>query len=301
MPKGRPFKEGELCIVCGKNDRPYISKGMCSLCYQREYKKNLKREGATVTEEVTPKGLDEEESFRPPDDGAEKEKRPGTIPNPSDDRAVTSENPVTDKIKNFFGVGGNKKDNFAGYKTEPMKTKEVKPGKIKGRVSAADSLGDIWNAAGGLLSRFPAHIPSGKLLQFQSQAAGEILDEALKDTVIDRLILQRAVKTRGKFDTLGAVLLPPVIVFMIESNPERAPMLFPILESSLRSSLPLMVPAIKKARKKEADQAEAIRELFPDAGPGDDPISELINELFGSWVPTYRTTNEEEMEEENAN
>jgi len=115
------------------------------------------------------------------------------------------------------------------------------------------------------------------------------------------MILQKAVKARGRFDVLGAVLMPPAIVFAIETNPERAPYLLPVLESALRNALPHMVKPIQKARRREADQAEAIRELFPDAPEGHDPIKSLIAEIFGEWTYTHsEENNQQEQESENA-
>ncbi len=229
------------------------------------------------------------------------ERRPGLEPNPSDSPGVDfqPEEGMGKKFRDFILGDKPLKDNFAGVKTAPMKTKELKPGGgSTKRVSAADSLGDLWAGVGGLLTRLPNHAPSGRLLQFQSQAAGEILDEALKGTFVDKMLLQKGVKLRGRFDVLGAVLMPPAIVFAIETNPERAPYLIPLLESSLRNALPHMVAPIKKARKREADQAEAIRELFPDAPEGSDPIRELISEIFGNWQVPTPNEEEEVMEDE---
>lgn len=201
-----------------------------------------------------------------------------------------SEESLTDRFKSFFN---NKKKNESNF-TAP-KTKEIRP-KVSGkRISGAASIGDAMSAVGGIISRTEKHRPSGMLIQWQSAAAGEIIDEAIKDTAIDRFLIQRAVKARSRLDMVGSVLFPPAIVFAIEMNPERAPMLFPLLESSLRNSLPHMVPAIKKARKREADQAEAIRELFPEAEEGSDPVRELMNELFAGWYPA---TQEETTPEE---
>ena len=298
MAKVQPFAEGVTCLECGKADNPHRARGLCTKCYGKLYR-------AAARNRSEDENMTQEENLENEDSGdlitvGNGERRPGLEPNPSE--VSDADLPVEgmgEKFKKFI-LGDKPKDNFAGFKTQPMKTKEIKPSGNTKRISAADSLGDLWSGIGGLLTRLPNHAPSGRLLQFQSQAAGEILDEALKGTVVDRMILQKAVKARGRFDVLGAVLMPPAIVFAIETNPDRAPYLLPLLESSLRNALPHMVAPIKKARKREADQAEAIRELFPDAPEGSDPIGNLIEEIFGNWEVPQPTEPLEEMENDNA-
>lgn len=167
----------------------------------------------------------------------------------------------------------------------PSREKRPKAsGKAGRRVSAADTLGDVWSGVGALAIR-TGHAPLGRCLQFQSQVSGEILDDALKGTVIDKVALQPIAKGRGRFDALGAVLGPPMIVFAIERNPAQIDVLMPMLKSSIRSSLPLMVPAIKRVQEKEAKAAEAAAELFPDLPPGADPVDAIIEMMFSDWLP----------------
>jgi hypothetical protein len=130
-------------------------------------------------------------------------------------------------------------------------------------MSAADTIADGWAAVGaGDPIRDPC--PLGRCLQWQAPVAGEMLDEAVAGTFIDKMALQKIVRGRGRFDTLASVLGPPAIVFAIERNPAQAEVLLPMLAASIRSSLPHMVPAIKKARAKEEKMAQAAAELFAD-------------------------------------
>ena len=291
---------------CGKTSGKILGRGMCPACYQKTRRAeqkaasdNLDIEPVIITDADFPP-VPSEDDF--PEDLGNFEKRPGLLSNPSANQDASEEGEsdldgsFADKFRTFFGGKKSQSDN----KIKAPITKEQRPKPAGKRVSGADSIGDLWSAVGGLISRNPRHRPSGMLLQWQSAAAGEIIDEAIKGTAFDRMLVQRAVKARGRFDLMGAVFMPPAIVFAIEMNPERAPMLLPMLESSLRNSLPHMVPAVKKARKRQADQAEAIRELFPDAPEGTDPVQELINELFASWYsePAPQPTPEREYEDE---
>jgi hypothetical protein len=175
------------------------------------------------------------------------------------------------------------------------KTKEKRPGggSLRGRVSAADTISDVWAAGGTLATRSPKHVPLGRYMQWQAPVAGEMLDEAVKGSIVDKLVLQRVVKARGRLDLTAGILLPPLLIFMIESNPQLMPTLGPILESQIRASLPLMVPAIKKMKKKQADMQAAAEELFegdPDFNPNEDPVTQILNMIFTGWDPSAGVT-----------
>jgi len=290
---GREFREGESCVICGTTEGKTLGRGACSACYQKERRKHLKENGldsepvSTVSFETIP---DDEfqEQFET------EESVPGLMSNPSASQEQISQpssnESLTDKAKNFLGFGAPKEKT-----NKPLfQTNEATPGlKNKRRESAAGIISDTFNGLGGLISRNSRHRPSGILLQWQSDAAGEIIDEAVKDTFIDKLFLQKAVKGKGKLDQVGAILIPPAIVFAIEMNPERLPQLAPLLESSLRNSLPQMAKGIKKARKKKEDNDKAIAELFPELEPGEDPIQILMSEMFSGWYSSGEQTQQE--------
>ena len=168
-------------------------------------------------------------------------------------------------------------------------TKEKKPKTPKGqygrRTSTADTIGDVWAGVGSLAIRSGRHVPLGRYMQFSSGVSGELLDESLKGSFIDKTVLQPIVKGRGRFDALGAVFGPPALIIAIERDPSKADVLIPLLKSSIRNALPLMVPAIKKVQEKEKKAAEAAAELFPDLEPGKDPVDEIIAMMFDGWQP----------------
>lgn len=291
---GRPFKEGESCVLCGTTEGTTLGRGACSSCYQKERRRLLKSqpvESAKVSEpdfEVIP-----DSDFK--EDLETEETRPGQMSDPSAEQVAFSpdskEETLNDKFKNFLGIGSkprsSEKPNFS--------TNEKKPGSLKNekRVSAAGIIADSFNGLGGLISRSPRHRPSGILLQWQSDAAGEVIDEAVKGTFIDTLFLQKAARGKGRLDQIGSILIPPAIVFAIEMNPERYPQLAPILESSIRNSLPTMAKGIKKAKEKKEKQNLAIAEIFPDLEPGQDPVKLLMSEMFDDWYSAPTNDNPE--------
>ena len=290
----RDFRPGESCSECGTTEGKTLGAGMCSSCYQKKRRERLKNnpvESNPDSEpdfEILPDG-DFEEQFE------SDEIVPGFVPDPSLNQEQFSK---TDEKES---LGAKAKDWLLGKpKEKPLRptfqTNETKPGeKNKKRESAADVISLGFNQIGGLISRSPRHRPSGILLQWQSDAAGEVIDEAVKDTFIDKLFLQKAVKGKGKLDQVGAILIPPMIVFAIEMNPARFEQLSPMLENSLRNALPQMAKGIKKAKKKQEAQKEAVAELFPDLEPGQDPIQILMSEMFAGW---YSEAPQQEQEGE---
>ena len=181
-----------------------------------------------------------------------------------------------------------KEEDPLGEDPEPKK-KRAKVTSIGRRVSTADTLADVWAGLGSTAMR-SGYVPTGRMMQFQSQVAGEMLDEAVKGSVIDRKILQPVVKSRGRYDLISAVFGPPMLVLAIERDPSKAELLIPLLKAQIRSSLPLMLPAIKKVQEKERKAAEAAAQMFPDLPEGEDPVDAIIEMLFaGINVPATAT------------
>jgi hypothetical protein len=177
--------------------------------------------------------------------------------------------------------------------------KPPKPVSRGRRQSGAETLSDAWSGVGSLAVRNPSHVPLGRYMQFQAPVAGEMLDEAIAGTVVDKVALQPIVRARGKFDLIGAVFGPPALILAIERQPERAELLVPMLRSSIRNALPLMVPAIKRVQAKEAKTIQAAEDLFDD-DPGyrqwvtdqttqgvksPDPADYILSMIFTGWAP----------------
>jgi len=310
--KNATYPDG--CRNCGTTARRSMGRGLCSKCYQDDDVKALFDPiravgnddndnepdtaeyedfvaglspdsqpdsvggGSVVSDPLNPDGQD----AGPYSPG---ERQPGGFGSSSPTGAGPQ---VTPPKAGLFDRFKKKKPAADGASKAAPTTKErrpkaqTRPGR---RVSAADTLGDVWSGIGSLAIRSGTHVPLGRCLQFQAPVAGEMLDEAARGSIIDKMLLQPVVKTRGRFDLLGAVLGPPLIVLAIERNPAKAEALMPMLRSSIRASLPLMVPAIKKVQEKERKAAEAAAELFPDLAPGEDPVDAIIAMMFSDWVP----------------
>lgn len=242
--------------------------------------RNARGEKLPTTAPVTVVDLEVDNSSSPT------EVRPGSFTS-----HVTPPNvePSSGLVGKLFGGKKKEKGN------EPPKPSEKRPGRATKRGDTADLLSRAWSGIGSLLDTYTNHKPTANCIQWQAPVAGEMLDEVLKGTIVDRKVLQPLAKTSGKFDLAAAVLGPPAIVFAIETNPQMANLLFPMLATAIERSLPQYVPAMKKAQARADAKAKAARELFPDTEfpEGVNPVDIIIREMFAGWVVTIPTTEEE--------
>jgi len=274
--KIKSWPEESGCLECGTREKPPFAKGLCATCYRRLWKESRTIEATSQPKEES-SSLDEFPDSRPSSPLDPDNLEPEPIKDPS----------LIDRAKNLFH----------GKPSQPeitFQTKEKRPKGSGRRTSAAEFLADGYYMLGGLVRENPNHQPLGKMLQWQSGTSGQLLDDALSGTIIDKFAVQKLVKTKGRLDVLGAVIGPPAIVFMIEKYPQRAPELLRMLERTLRSALPQMAGAIIKVRDREAKNAAAVAALFPEeAAAGIDPIEKLMQELFGDYFQFTENSSEE--------
>ena len=292
-----------ICSDCGDLEKQTYSKGLCKACYQRQWKAS-REQISTIGEvldaygeadsrpTVLDDGEDGPEAVEDPITTSPGERRPGWVGTPSSSRVAAGSERVQssaeNKIRNLFKKKEPKVTSGDGGSPPPTREKRPGGGKSSRRHSAAETIADGWSALGSVAIRTGSHAPLGRCMQWQAPMAGEMLDDAVKGTVIDKVALQRVVSARGRYDLLGAVFGPPLLVWAIERNPAQAQTLMPLLASSIRHSLPLMVPAIKKAQERERKVYEATELLFaddPNFQSGDDPVQYILAMMFEGWVP----------------
>lgn len=266
--ESRKYPQG--CRSCGQTRTDHRGQGLCARCYRDEKIRNAALDGTLVEFEFPPivKSVETDSS----EEWTSGERPPGSFSPPSE--SVTA--PIAEPKSLFARILGPKEER---PKVTVPPTRETRPKGSSRRVSTADSLTDLWSALGGAAQRI-GRAPLGRYLQWQSPAAGQMIDEALAGTFVDRKLLQPAVKARGRIDLLAAIVGPPAIILQIERNPASAAMMIPILKSSIRRSLPTMLPAMKKAQAKEEKLDEAVREMFPDIPAGVDPVDMVIEQMF---------------------
>lgn len=285
------FPDG--CRSCGQTSSKHVGLGLCQSCYRNTTTKELARDLEADLSHLSIIDFDTTDEVVLEDDFADtfvsEERRPGSGTSPVESSGDVP--PSVDK-PGLFGLGKKSKPSFG----PAPKTKEKAPKATTRRVSTSETIEDVWNALGGVAQRTGRHAPLGRYLQWQAPAAGELLDGAVAGTIIDRALLQPAVKTRGRLDMVVAVFGPPGIIYAIEQNPSRAQQLIPILKSAIRSSLPTLLPAMKKAQAKEEKVNKAVAEMFgDDFPPGVDPVDMVIEQMFAGWYAPSQDYDENEQ------
>lgn len=174
----------------------------------------------------------------------------------------------------FWGAGEKK----PGAKKPPVVERKPRTR----RVSTEAIWTTAWTGAGVALCRSGADIPVGNCLQFQAPIVGEILDEAVAGTVLDK-VLQPIAGGGERLKKVSSVLAMPVLVAVLERNPGMAPVLEPVLRQTIREHLVNMAPVIKARQKAEENYRKALTELGMDAG--DDPVETVISAIFPPAPP----------------
>ncbi len=267
------------CIICGQTRTRNVGRGMCSKHY-KQWERGTLTNPPTFDDEVA---LETAETTTPSGPGLAEteERRPGADSPPQHGISAADAPPSGPSL--LGGLFGGKKK---AEKSPLPPTRERRPGVAPKRTSAAPSFEDAWAALGAALGRSPRHAPLGRYLAWQAGGAGEILDKAVSGTLIDRKLVQPAVRARASLEGVATLVGPPAIILAIESNPSRAGALLPVLRSAIRSSLPTMIEAMKRQKAREEKVAKAVKEMFPELPEGVDPVEEIIAAMFEGWIAT---------------
>jgi hypothetical protein len=205
-----------------------------------------------------------------PDSQAPPERKPGKSEKPAPERGT---------IRNLF----------AKKAKEPQaKTTERKPRLTFRRQSTAPLFEFVWGQAGQGLMMTGVDVPVGRVLTLQAPMVGDVLDEAIKGTAVDKII-QPFVRQGDRAKLIAAVVLPPLCVGLIERNPELAEPLAPVLRAVMMPMLVELAASLKKAKAQEQKMVEALAdlgELFPQEllaeakKRGQSPVDLIIESFF---------------------
>ncbi len=172
-----------------------------------------------------------------------------------------------------------------------QRDRPVKAKVVKKRVSTAGLAEMLWGETGrGLIRHDP---PVGRVLVMQAPFVGDIVDEAVKGTIADKL-LQPIARTYETAEGLSAIVGVPLLVGMLERHPERAPVLMPMLRASIAPMLVQMAKGALKAEKRRQETVEAMESVAEFLPPelmalvregGLSPEDALIDLIFGPPEP----------------
>lgn len=153
------------------------------------------------------------------------------------------------------------------------------------RTSTADLLGMGYSGIGYIISRSPELVPVARSMDLIAPAAGEILDDAVKGTVIDHF-LQPLARSGDRGRKVGAVTLLPLLTGVVAKRPELYPGLKPAMQMALILSLEVSETPMKRIQKR----AEQFQEKF-----GGMDLGAMLDGLFAnSDIPTQHSPAEDE-------
>ena len=221
-----------------------------------------------ITAEDFPDGLEAAE--REPETPLEAERAPGT---PRSRRRAQSPRA---RVRSLFGP------------SEP-KTKTGRKTKPKGppRIPVDHLVSRVWEGLARVAQ--PLSLPVSRCLQVQSPVAGMILEDVVRDTIVDRA-LQPVARAEEKGEKVIALIAPPLLVAKLEQDaaleaagaitPQQAMMrrafVVPMLRESLRIWLEVAGPKVEEAARREKEYQETFGHT----------IDELLALFFGQETVT---------------
>lgn len=130
-----------------------------------------------------------------------------------------------------------------------------KPGVKRPRTSVESLISTVW-ALGGRVAGATGAWPVANVLALQSPVAGKILEDTVKNTVVDTLLQPFARLTQGS-QVVMALVGPPVLVGIATARPETQPYVEPLLREALRAWLEVAGPKmIEKAEEEKRFREE---------------------------------------------
>lgn len=215
-----------------------------------------------------------EEEAAPPDSELVDTQQPPPPPAPANPK------PTKRRLRDFFA--GKPK----GETPKPAKAKVVKPSRLPKapggrRRSGSIMLGEGWAQLGKWLQTTPL-AGAGLAMSFQGEAAGPILDEALKGTLVDRVGLQPALALEERYGAALDLAVFPVKSQMVLTflTQHRAALTVGDLQAAAVKEIQLnmaidswkatarkMVPALARAVKVKREQDAQIQAAFDQTWP----------------------------------
>ncbi len=154
-----------------------------------------------------------------------------------------------------------------------------RPKRRQRRASTAPLWHGIWGGGGSALGSSERWLPVSRVLLMQADMAGPILDDLVKNTMVDRL-LQPLARQGAQATAISALVGPPLLIALLSQHPELEPALRPVLVPLLRSMLTEMVRGAAQVQAQEAKLTAALADAGMDLGP--DPVGMLLAQIFAT-------------------
>jgi hypothetical protein len=164
-----------------------------------------------------------------------------------------------------------------------------KPKTPKPRVSVDNLIGMVWQGVAQITA--PINLPVARVLDMQAPVAGMLLEDVVKDTVVDRM-LQPLARMESGGETAFALMGPPILVGLLTSRPQLAPILLPMLRQALMSWIEIAGPKLEAVAKKEqkfqeqyGQRIDEMISYFISTSPGDMPPNATNNSHATAGAP----------------
>lgn len=118
----------------------------------------------------------------------------------------------------------------------------------KPRTSVEKFIGRTWE----FMSRaaLPFNPPVSRVLAMQAPVAGLILEDVVRNTVVDK-VLQPLARVGNGGEVAFALMGPPLLIGMLQIKPESAVFAIPLLKESLRAWIDIAGPKLDEVMDRE--------------------------------------------------
>jgi len=96
----------------------------------------------------------------------------------------------------------------------------------------------------------PINLPVARVLDVQAPIAGLLLEDMVKNTIVDRF-LQPLARIESGGEVAFALMGPPLLVAAIQAKPEMQMILVPLLKESLRTWIDVAGPKLEEVAKRD--------------------------------------------------
>lgn len=120
---------------------------------------------------------------------------------------------------------------------------------VKARVSVEKVISMGWRFLAQMAQ--PINLPVARVLDMQAPVAGMVLEDSIRNTLVDRL-LQPLARAESGGEKAFAMIGPPLLVGAITTKPELYPVLRPVLREALRLWIDVAGDKLEEVAKREA-------------------------------------------------
>ena len=176
-------------------------------------------------------------------------------------------------ISELFGDGEE------GKKEEPEKKAPKKNnnlGRPKKRTSVKSELGMVWKMAANFVAAVNA--PTAKAVVLEAPIAGQILDDAVAGTIIDRWLIQPFAGASDKYGPLVLLIGFPAAVYIADTHPEHRPMVEDYVRKAIVQIMVSTADEMRATAQAEAHASEQLAELGSAGITADGLMSWLFEE-----------------------